>query len=409
MRGTRVLGSAVALSTIAVIAVGVSTAQAPNTVTKARYWMDAETTSGMMAAAANPMAMLTGRGGDTAARSLTLRLGTTQAPAGGGPKADHFMPPAAALGVSVPLLNSRATADTSAEPFERPKGRLRIFWGCGTKAGPGQPVVIDFARMSAGQIPPDLFATSITSETGPTAGNSRTFGQWPATRPGERSKTLSARSSLRGAHRIASNYGPEIKFDLTQDFMPALRARASDAPGGAVNLSWQPVTGATGYYANVIGSPGDGRDRGVDVVWWASSATRAFGGGLANWLSPATVNRLIGQKIVMPPSQTSCTIPAEVKAATGEAMITFLTAYGPEADFAYPPRPANATAAWRPEWTAKARFRATTTVIPGMEEMMSGGEMEDADQPTAAPKKKCKRRGGLGGMLGGALGVPTDC
>ena len=84
-------------------------------------------------------------------------------------------------------------------------------------------------------------------------------------------------------------------------------------------------------------------------------------------------------------------------------------AYGPEADFSFPPRPANATAAWRPEWVAKSRFRSTTMVIPGMEAMMSGADNDTDDATPAAPRKKCRKRGGLGGMLGGALGLPTDC
>ena len=38
--------------------------------------------------------------------------------------------------------------------FQRPKGRILIYWGCGEHAGPGQPTVIDFATMKPGQVPP---------------------------------------------------------------------------------------------------------------------------------------------------------------------------------------------------------------------------------------------------------------
>ena len=44
----------------------------------------------------------------------------------------------------------------------------------------------------------------------------------------------------------------------------------------------------------------------------------------------------------MPPSQTQCTIPAEVKQAGGPMLMTQLFAYGPEANFSWPDRPANA-------------------------------------------------------------------
>jgi len=398
-------GAGAAIGGMGMLTIDDTVAQAP-AAPKARYWMDAETTGGIAAAGANPMAMMMGRGGG-AQHSLVLRLGSTL-PATGAPKGDHFMPPAAKLGPSVPLETPVSTYEETPREFQRPKGRLRIYWGCGAHAGPGQPIVIDFAKVAAGQFPPNLFTTSVPVEQGPTKGNSRTFGTWPNT---QKTKTISASSSLLGAHRIAANYSPEISFTLNQDFMPPLRARGGDAPGGAVALSWDGLPSATGYYAMAVGGAGSERG-GADVVWWASSATQQFGGGLSGWLSPATVARLIGQKVVMPPTQTSCMIPAEVKTAAGQMLMTMLTAYGPEADFVYPPRPANPKTPWNPEWTAKVRFRSSTSILPGfdMNAAMSSANANDDDTARDAPsKKKCKKPGGLGGMLGGALGVPTGC
>src|SRR3546814_3245724 len=61
---------------------------------------------------------------------------------------------------------------------------------------------------------------------------------------------------------------------------------------------------------------------------------------LWDWLPPATVANLVTKKIVMPPAQTGCQIPAEVRQASGEMMIGNLNAFGPEASFSYPPKPA---------------------------------------------------------------------
>ena len=48
---------------------------------------------------------------------------------------------------------------------------------------------------------------------------------------------------------------------------------------------------ATGFYAMLFGGkPGPDGSMG-DMVMWSSSATRQFGGGLGDWLSPATVAR----------------------------------------------------------------------------------------------------------------------
>ncbi len=128
---------------------------------------------------------------------------------------------------------------------------------------------------------------------------------------------------------------------------------------------------ATGYYAWVMGMKMDGSgDEGPrDMVWWSSSAGREFGGGLFEWLSPGVVQQLIADRTVMPPSQTSCTVPAEVKAAAPDFMIGNLYAYGPETNIAYPPRPA--TGPWNLEWTARIRYRSTTS-------WMIGGPMANA-------------------------------
>ena len=156
-----------------------------------------------------------------------------------------------------------------------------------------------------------------------------------------------------------------------------------------------------------MGSAGDGKD---DMVWWASSATRQFGGDLWSWLSPGTVNRLIGQKVVMPPSQTSCAIPAEVKKAAGQMMMGFLYAYGPEANFAFPERPRDPKIAWRPKWTAKVRYRALGNFMAGMPDMADAMRGQMADEPEERPEQKpkpCKPK--LGGLLKRAAGIGDGC
>lgn len=362
-------------------------AQSNDAAPEARYVMDAGTIAGMM-----------GRGDQ---HELTLRLGSRLAPTG-APRADHFMPAGAKLGASVPLETpTRSEGDMPAD-FQRPKGRLLLYWGCGAKTGPGQPVVIDFAKVAKGQMPPGLFSAKVPVDPGPTLANSRSFGQWPN---GMKSKSISGQSSLLGQHRIAGTYSPEIAFGLDQDFMAGLRVRSSANSDGSTALNWQGLGNATGYHAWMMGGKDMGKD-GADMVWWSSSATQEFGGGLWSWLPPATVSRLIGQKIVMPPAQTSCTVPAEVKRAAGEMMMGFLYAYGPEANFAFPERPRDPKVAWKPKWTAKVRYRSMATFMPGMPSMsdMLSGRGQDADGEQPEAPKPCKRKG-LGGILKKAAGV----
>jgi len=410
--------AAISVAAVALAAVPALSQQAGTGSTIARYTIDAGTVSGMAAMAAGgqggvgaAMAMMRG-GGNQVAHELQLRLGSTRSAS--EPAADHFMPAGAGLGRSVPLVTPRtpgpAPTGTPGMPQgQMPQGRLLLFWGCGEHAGPGQPVVIDFSKLARGEIPPGLYAQGVDlpESWSVLTSNSTTYGDWPNARD---SKTVPANSSLVGAHRIAGNYSPEIAFNLSDDFMPALRASSRDTASGAVGLSWNSVTKATGYYAWAIAANPDERGQTRDMVWWTSSSTQQFGGPMSDWLSPAAVARLVQAGTVMPPSQTSCTIPTEVKQAGGPVMMTNLYAYGPEANFSYPERPANAPRGWQPDWITRVRFRASTMLMAGMPGMGDvGGEdgSSEGGEGSAAPPQqstlpRCK---GLRGIAERAAGL----
>ncbi|RYY29141.1 MAG: hypothetical protein EOP62_01710 [Sphingomonadales bacterium] len=365
---------------------------------EARYVMDAGTIGGFM--------------GQPNSHELTLRLGS-RLPASGAPKADHFMPQGARLGASVPLETPvRTSGEDYSGQFQRPKGRLLLYWGCGERAGPGQPIVVDFAKLAKGQVPPNLFSAKVPMEAGPMPENSRTYGTWPN---GKSGKAISPQSSILGQHRIAGNYSPEIAFGLDQDFMGGMKVRASDGAMGSTVLNWSSLNNATGYYAwamggqDMGGSSGAGRNGGGDMVWWSSSATQEFGGGLWNWLSPGIVSKLIAQKVVMPTTQTSCTVPAEVKKIAGEHMMGFVYAYGPEANFAFPARPADPKTPWKPKWTAKVRYRSMANFMTGMPDMSQMGDRDERDDSEDRPNRPQTRPKGckpsLGGILRGAIGA----
>ena len=403
----RLIAGATFLGSAAVLALAAPALSQGSTTTVARYTMDAGTMSGFAGMGAGggigaAMSMMRGGAGQVA-HELTLRLGSTRA-AAGAPKADHFMPAGAGLGASVPLVSPERSTGSHYTPGtipegQMPKGRLLLFWGCGEHAPAGQPVVIDFAKMAKGQVPPNLFAAGagLPEDWQVLASNSTTYGEWPN---GRDSKVVKANASLLGAHKVVSTYAPEIGFTLADDFMPALNARSTGMASGATQLAWNALPKATGFYAWAMGAK-DGGGGNPDMVWWSSSSTQQFGGELAGWLSPAAVAKLVAAKTVMPPTQTSCTIPAEVNAAGGEVMMTQLFGYGPQADFSYPPRPANAKAGWKPEWIARVRFRSNTSLMLGMPGMDSADAAE-AGAPAPAAKPKCK---GLKGVAMRAAGL----
>mgnify|MGYP000860388841 CR=1 FL=1 len=94
----------------------------------ARYSVDAGTVSGLAASGGGMgfgMSMMFGGGGGGGriAHELVLRLGSSDAPAKGGPKADHFMPAGARLGKSVPLVTPRETGLTTMQGHEATTSR----------------------------------------------------------------------------------------------------------------------------------------------------------------------------------------------------------------------------------------------------------------------------------------------
>jgi hypothetical protein len=292
-------------------------------------------------------------------RTLSLDLGSSgSAPA---PAADHLPPSGLQAGPALPLVTpAKATpaghgnAHTPGST-ERPRGRMLIYWGCGETAP--APIVIDFATMAAGKAP-NLPSISANPGTPPSAGRHTTYGTWP----NERARiSIPANGSLAGEHVVRGNYAPEIRFALdgAHDFMAPLNTTTAPLASGATRVNWGAVPGATGYFAQLIGSNG-----AEDMVFWSSSSVPASMSNLMDWLPPAEVKRLIGSRAVMPPSQTECVVPSAVVKAVPVGMLQMI-AYGDEANFAYPPKPANPKTPWNPEWTAKVRFKSTTSAMLG--------------------------------------------
>jgi hypothetical protein len=361
---------------------------------KAQYAMDVSTMSGMgmgaMMGGGGLGSLLGGGGGDN--YTLDLRL-SSATPAPQQPeKGDHFFLPAAKMGKSVPLLGdapgkpSKPDRDYDPRAMEKPKGRLLMFWGCNAKAPKGQPFIIDFAKMPTAQMPANMPAQMRGYQAAAAARNANA-AWWPN---GQNGKQPKSGSSLRGEHRVASMFTPEIKFAVVNDYMASLKVNPSDQ-AGALLLGWNAVPTATGYVAWAMGGM-ERAGQGGDMVMWTSANNRDSGVGM-DWLSPSEVQRQISARNVMPPSQTSCAIPAEAKAAAGGTMFGSMNAFGPEENFAFPPKPADPKAVWNIDWTAKVRFRAFSSFMTGMGEM---GGMSSAPSETARKPKPCK----------GPLGIP---
>jgi hypothetical protein len=378
----------------------------------ATYWMSASTTTGLAAMGAGMaaggrrpgvgsmmgMAMGGGMNANAVTETLTLQLGSTRKPQG-EPQAEHDPPTGLGVGAVLPLLTpppaepAREEAPQAPQQYRQPQGRMLIFWGCGEHAGPGQPLVIDFAKLGAGaggqQFAALARGMALSPMQPPSASRSATYGEWPNR---ETRAQLSGDASLIGAHSVKGDYTPQIDFTLAanQDFLPPLRLTQNQKnPSGSASLAWRPVDGALGYFATMFGA------QGGEVVMWTSSANQASAFALPEYLSNGDISRLVAAHALMASAQTSCVIPQEAVAAAGHGGFFALTAYGGETNISYPPRPPAPTP-WNIAWTVKVRYRSATNGLLGM--TMPGGEDQQSDgaaQQGQPPKKKPSRAGSL--------------
>ena len=200
---------------------------------------------------------------------------------------------------------------------------------------------------------------------------------------------MPASASLLGDHQIKGNYSPDIQFALGEghDFMDRVELATAPRGAGAVHVSWNAVGTATGYFAMVFGSDGN------DTVMWSSSEVQEMGGMLMNYVPPSEVARLIREKVVLAPSVTECTVPAEVvKRAGGTPFFNFI-AYGPEANFAQPPRPQDPKQAWEPMWAVKVRFKSTASTLLGDAAGGGGRRPARTQAPSQAPASEAGAAG----------------
>lgn len=419
-------GRKIALIAGVAAAATAATAQTGQKVTGpvAVYWMSAQTQTGFGMPSAggggrpDPQAMMRAMmGGGAAAKTLNLDLGSSQTNA--APAADHLPPQGLQAGASLPLLTPKVAPpapverDTPEIPreYQKPRGRMLIFWGCGEHARPGQPVVIDFAKLASGQMTGAMAAfrgIDYRPMQPPSVHRNKTYGGWP----NEKTRTMvPPQGSLVGEHTIRGNYSPDINFTLEedQDFLGALNLTTNEkAPGGWANLGWNLVSNAQGYLATAIGG-GDGET----MVMWTSSESQAAAFAMPDYLSGGDITRLVASKALMGPATRACAVPKEVLDASPQAMVQ-LVAYGGEANFVYPPRPKDPKVTWNQQWAVKVRYRSATGGLLGMNmsEMMGGaragrGGAPQPGQPPGKPQKPAKppsagdilRKGILGGGL----------
>ena len=347
---------------------------APAKTPIANYWMDVATVHLAMPGAeemadmpllGNLMGNMFGgsKMGVMPGKWLDLSLYTRQKP--GGTVGTHAIPPGQNMGATLPLEpvekpKPRGTSqDSNPTDYEKPKGRLLLYWGCSATVRPGQPRILDMA--TAG---PQDFAKFFVGRYAPERGATSRPGHaiWPNEKDNQR---VPKNASLLGEHAVSGEgVPPSLKFALgeRQDFMERLNLAAPGDPKASINSTWNAVPNARAYFLSAMG--GDGND----MILWSSSDVPEAGLGLMDYLSHSQIDQWVKEKVLLPATTQQCAIPSGIFGTAGGAMLRGI-AYGNELNLVHPPRPTDAKllAAWNPEWSLRVRVKSTAMAMLGQE------------------------------------------
>ena len=317
-----------------------------------------------------------------------------------GVPAEQFVPAGLAVGKSLPLLPPPLPPGTE----EHPSGKtgdvevtIRQYWGCGAAVGPGQPKVMTLkikngALQTNGSLAPGLFVPDRDIDVNPN------YALWPNQK---NSKRVSDRSSMAGQHRIVGDGVPaSLQFELgnNADFMPKIALDSQGELGDSIQLKWQPVDRARGYFLHAMAMQDE-----RNFVVWSSANVPGAGMELINYLPGSNIEKWLKQKVLLAPATTRCAIPQGIFKPTGKSenggmAALNMIAYGPETNITWPERPADPKQPWKPEWNVRVRTKSTTTAMLGMD--LSGmssdpDEQQSGEQPDAKEGKGKKLLRGL--------------
>ena len=275
---------------------------------------------------------------------------------------------------------ARDDDEVTHEPHEKPKGRMLLYWGCGSEIRQGQPKVLDMATASAGDYAKFFVARSATQRGAHSAAGRPV---WPSSVD---SRMVPATASLVGEHAFSGKGIPDgfrFKVPAAQDLMPALSLDQAEKDG-ATGLSWNAIATARAYFVSAMGS-----NAKEDMVMWTSSELPDTGFGLMDYQTNAAVDRWLKEKVLLTPATTSCSVPKGIFGERGGMLR--LIAYGDELNLVHPPRPKDPKAKWDPVWAVKLRVKAVTNGMLGM----SGAAQERGDARRERAKAKEEESQGL--------------
>ena len=366
----------------------------------------------------------TTRAGGMTGQYLDIALHNSLKP---GIEAADQIPGGLKLGKSLTLIPIDPTKPTqgSTPPGRIPDVTVKIteYWGCGASVRKGQPKVASFTIKGGNKsIDPnnpmgsmqgvDFQQSGSLSKTIPVQDRDIDLKPgwvyWPNRKHG---KQVPNGARLAGDHRITGDGIPasmQFQVQETADFMPKLALRTQGEMTDAIGLSWPTVERARGYHITGMHMQVLG-ENSYAMTLWSSAEVPGAGQDLHTNLSAGQLDKWLKQKVLLPASATSCTIPKGIFAGTsmmqGEqgAMPGMLnmTAYGPESWITYPPKPADPKLPWNPEWSVRLRARSSASAILGLD---FGGMQQMESEEGEGQQQQQQKKPGMKGLLKGILG-----
>jgi hypothetical protein len=291
------------------------------------------------------------------------------------------------------LPQAKPVREMPEDAVEEPKGKIKLYWGCGSTIRSGQPKVVDFSTGTTGQMA-EIFKGRRATQRGTHSALGRPV--WPNLTD---KRLVPQGASLAGEHAFTGQGVPDdFRFNLPaqQDIMPPIALRQAVA-NGVTQLSWQPLPTARAYFIAAIGGQGD-ESRGAEMTLWTSSELPDSGFGLVDYQTNNSVDQWLKEKVLLPPTASRCEIPRGIF-PEGSAGMLRMIAYGSEINLAYPPRPKDPKVAWEPDWAVKVRVKSVANSMLGMPDMGDEGAGDEAAtdgegpatgaaEAEAEPKKK---------------------
>jgi hypothetical protein len=280
-----------------------------------------------------------------------------------GIQGTQAIPQAMRMGASLPLDPYKAPPPAPAMPgpptdpsqMQQPKGRVLLYWGCGADVRSGQPRIADFATATPQQWQAVLQGRYVP-ERGATAEAGHSI--WPNDRD---RRMLPDGNSLVGDHTVTGDGVPTgFRFPIgpSQDVMPTIELSTQGNLSGSVMLQWRAISTARAYFIGAFATKGN------DFIIWTSSEVPDAGMTLFDYLSNATIDRWLNDKVLLAASTTQCAVPRGIFAGV-EGAFTRMIAYGQEANQVAPPRPADPRVVWEQQWAVRIRVKSTVMTLLG--------------------------------------------